>query len=105
MFVSGKLIKKKKTTPDNKLQWADSDGLNFDLESGNTENVAFLFVLSSTSDSNQTVLSSPSSPESPDISSGSRKDRHIGHATIGAETWKELKYHPRKPLVKSLRLL
>ncbi|XP_074601159.1 synaptotagmin-7-like [Brevipalpus obovatus] len=105
MFVGGKLIKKKKTTPNSKLQWIENDGINFDLESGYMENIAFLFVLSSTNDSNQTILSSPSSPESPEMPSGSRKDRHIGHAVVGAETWNELKHHPRKPIVKSLRLM
>jgi len=100
MFINGKLIKKKKTATSQKLIWGDNETLTFDLMSSDSEEAAFMLVLSSKLENSP----SPSSPETPGASDNanndSRKDRHIGHLIIGKELWTEMKQQPRKQILK-----
>lgn len=128
MFVNGKLTKKKKTPTSEKLVWNDCETLTFELNStpnntitsassnpiaGNCleDRVAFMMVLSWSSDANLAHASSPSSPETPDNGidngppSGSRKDRHIGHFILGQECWQEMTGEPRKQFSKWAKLM
>ncbi|RWS04493.1 hypothetical protein B4U79_14430 [Dinothrombium tinctorium] len=99
MFVNGKLTKKKKTPTSEKMIWKSEDTLTFDMANAFPEETAFMVVLSSSKEPQISTNSSPSSPESPELpTSGSKKDRHIGHCIVGSSVWKELKENPRKQI-------
>jgi len=90
---------KKKTATTQKMVWGDNEILTFDLMSYESEESAFMFVLSSKQENSQ----SPSSPETPiavDGNNDSRKDRHIGHFVVGQELWAQMKQQPRKQITK-----
>jgi hypothetical protein len=100
MFINGKLTKKKKSSTSQKMIWGDNETLTFDLMSSDSEEAAFMLVLSSKLESSV----SPSSPETPGTpdnhNNDSRKDRHIGHFIIGKEFWIEMRQQPRKQILK-----
>ena len=105
MFIDGQLVKKKKTNTNTKLTWLTRSNITFDIDDTSLDEVILLAAIFFSNQQINNSVSSPSSPETPEMSSFAKKEKPICHAVLNKSSWNQVKLQARQPVRLTLKLI